>query len=120
VTVSVWANRKAVKISHTVVLLKPVSTCAPGNVPVSASTVIATTTETAMGTGWAAREIMVVTKTASKWRCCPLRPGAGRKYSNTPGISAAQRRPMLRRVMGKLEHNTQPMESCQWSWSGAP
>ena len=92
------------KISHTVALLKPVSTWLPGNVPVSASVVIATTTETAMGTGWAASEMMVAANTASRWRCGALRPGAGRKYSNTPGIStAAQRKPMLRRVIGKLE-----------------
>ncbi len=66
VCVNARENRKAVKISHTVTLAKPESTCTGGTVRVNASTVMATTQLTPIGTGCATNATMVATNTASR------------------------------------------------------
>lgn len=77
VAVTARAKRNAVKISQTVVLLKPENTWFAGSVRVKARTVIASSALTPMGTGCATSEVMVARNTADRWRCCAVRPGTG-------------------------------------------
>jgi hypothetical protein len=77
VTVKARPNRKARKISQTVILLKPERTFAGVSVRVSASSVMATTTLAPMGRGCATNATMVATKIASRWRWMRFRPGSG-------------------------------------------
>lgn len=77
VTVNARPNRNARKMSQTVMLLKPESTFAGGKVPVTASSVMDTTTLAPIGSGWATSATMVAAKMASRWRCTAFNPGRG-------------------------------------------
>ncbi len=66
-------------MSHSVTLLKPESALAGVSVRVSASTVMAITTLTPMGTGCATSAMIVATKTASRWLCAAFSPAMGMK-----------------------------------------
>ena len=84
-TVKARANRNAMKISQTVTLLKPESTFAGGSVPVSASSVIAITTLTPIGTGCATSATIVATNMPSRWLCTRVQSGKREEVKQRAG-----------------------------------
>src|SRR5438067_569815 len=96
VSVTARANRNAENTSHTVRFENPASTRAGGSVFVSASTVIAVTAETPIGTGCATSATIVATNTASRCRWSAVRPSTGTNHRATPGTSTTAQRAVLR------------------------
>ena len=86
------ANRYAEKISHTVWLLNPSSTRFAGTVPVTASSVIATSTQAPIAIGCTTSARIVARNTATRCRCASLNPGHGKKYSSAPGANTITQR----------------------------
>ena len=79
VCVTARENRNAVNTSHTVTLPNPASTLAGVSVPVSASSVMASSTLTPMRTGCATSAMIVATKIANKRSCAVFIPGRTKK-----------------------------------------